>query len=518
MATRDRPKLLMISTALAGLLACAVLLPLLGHHPLAEWDEGIYAEVAREMLRGPHWSGGWLLPHWNFVPWMEKPPLSMWLTAAFYRVFGVSELWARMASALAGVATVAVLHAWMARRLGLLAACLSSVFLLASFGFQHAARTGETDVLLALFLLFALMGVARLSAGERHGWLLFWLGFALALMTKGAASLILLPVVLMWLVLERPSLRGTGRSFVTGFLLFLAITVPWHAYMLAHFGREFVHVYLGWQVMDRATHAIEGHITHGWYYLWVLMVSVPLISLLYPSAMVASWRNERLRVLRPFAVFAVLDLVLFSLVRTRLPHYLCPAYAPLSALAGAFVAKEMVPRLMPKATAARIALTAGGAILLFAGATAWTAHARRELHSPRLADGALAPDDRESSVLLKRAFAAGDSPAAQVAGPLLLWRAGRFVPICSSIFYSHRVVQQVALGGPDAAPALNPYSYNPEPIESAVTDGPRLLLVESSLLAQLPADLQFTPLEQGQTLQLGVIQHRTESAVSGKKG
>ncbi|HEY4011337.1 MAG TPA: hypothetical protein VGM11_14375, partial [Acidobacteriaceae bacterium] len=43
---------LRVSCALAAGLACAVLLPLLGHRSLAMWDEGIYAEIAREMLHG----------------------------------------------------------------------------------------------------------------------------------------------------------------------------------------------------------------------------------------------------------------------------------------------------------------------------------------------------------------------------------------------------------------------------------------------------------------------------------
>ena len=58
-----------ISLLLATLIACAVLLPLLGHKALADWDEGIYAEVSREFL-----GGSWIVPHWHFQPWFEKPP------------------------------------------------------------------------------------------------------------------------------------------------------------------------------------------------------------------------------------------------------------------------------------------------------------------------------------------------------------------------------------------------------------------------------------------------------------
>jgi 4-amino-4-deoxy-L-arabinose transferase-like glycosyltransferase len=84
----------LVSTLLATLLAGFVLLPLLGHKLLTNWDEGIYAEVSREML-----SGSWLIPSWNHQWWFEKPPLMLWITAGFFRIFGVNEFCARAGSA-----------------------------------------------------------------------------------------------------------------------------------------------------------------------------------------------------------------------------------------------------------------------------------------------------------------------------------------------------------------------------------------------------------------------------------
>ncbi|MGA7313762.1 MAG: hypothetical protein WBX22_07290, partial [Silvibacterium sp.] len=109
--SRGPAALSLISAILA---AAAVLLPLLGHKALADWDEGIYAEVSREFL----WHG-WLIPHWHFQPWFEKPPLGLWLTAIFYRIFSVSEFWARAASALASVGLVGAVHAIALRTHGI---------------------------------------------------------------------------------------------------------------------------------------------------------------------------------------------------------------------------------------------------------------------------------------------------------------------------------------------------------------------------------------------------------------
>src|SRR5918993_5233926 len=74
---------------------------------LEDWDEAIYAQIAKEMLS----SGDWLTLHWGYEPFFEKPPFLMWSTATLFSLFGVSELTARAASALSGVGAVALVYA-----------------------------------------------------------------------------------------------------------------------------------------------------------------------------------------------------------------------------------------------------------------------------------------------------------------------------------------------------------------------------------------------------------------------
>src|ERR1700721_671173 len=193
------------STLLATMLACIVLLTLLGHKPLTNWDEGIYAEISREML-----SLGFLVPHWNYQPWFEKPPLMLWITAAFFKMFGVTEFWARAGSALSGVCIVALLHAWLARR-DILAAWLSTFILLGTFGFLHVCRAGEMDVLLSLGCCIALWGLPAIQDRQLSGWYLFWTGLAICLMAKGAASIVLIITALLFAALERWNSTRLGK-------------------------------------------------------------------------------------------------------------------------------------------------------------------------------------------------------------------------------------------------------------------------------------------------------------------
>ena len=69
-----------ITVILLSILAMLVILWGLGKNSLYDWDEAIYAQVSKEMVQ----RGDWLRLHWGDKPWMEKPPLYMWMTSIFY--------------------------------------------------------------------------------------------------------------------------------------------------------------------------------------------------------------------------------------------------------------------------------------------------------------------------------------------------------------------------------------------------------------------------------------------------
>jgi 4-amino-4-deoxy-L-arabinose transferase-like glycosyltransferase len=483
----------MLSTALAMLAACLVLLCLLGHKPLAEWDEAIYAEVSREML-----TGSWLVPHWNRQLWLEKPPLMLWITAAFFKLFSVNEFWARAGSAFSGIALVGLLHAWLAKRRDTLTAWFCTVVLLSTFGFLRAARVGETDVLLSLGCILTLFGLTQVDEFDLRGWLLFWIGFAIAVMTKGAAAVVLPITAVVFAAIQRWNTARLGRNFWIGFALFLLLILPWHIAMLHLYGKHFLNEYFGLHVLARATHQIEEHPTPFWYYFKVLLVSAPPFVLFYPSALAHALRRAQLRV---WAIFPLVILSLFTVVQTRLPHYIAPVYPALAVLTAVYLADRLRPYLAERRSATfwlRLALVASAIAI----ATVWiTAPARRLLHNPRLADGTLHTDDNKNAIALIRSAFARPQP---IDGPLLLWQ-DRTVSISSDVFYSHRVIQQVQLDPGTEAIATNRYTHNPESLDQAVAAQPRLILLDRDLVAQLPARFAFTPIQIYGSVELGRI-------------
>ena len=450
----------LLSAGLATLVAGLVLLPLLGHKPLAEWDEGIYAEVSREML-----SRNWLIPQWNHQPWLEKPPLMLWITAILFKIFGVHEVWARAGSALSGVAIVALLHLWLARQKNLLTAWFSTIILLATFGFLHVCHMGEMDVLLSLGCCIALVGLTEVGNRNLNGWYVFWVGFAIALMTKGAASVVLLIAAILFIALERwPSDRFSKACWL-GLLLFLLIVLPWHLYLFHLFGNQFLSEYLGLHVLTRATHQIEGHATRWWYYFAVLLASAAPFAVLYPAAIVDSWRRMELRA---WAIFSVVVLIFFTLVQTRLPHYIAPAYPALALLTAVYLGNQLAP-LVAQRRPHSFWIKVGLASLAICSVSALlTAPARKNLHAAKLSDGTSLPDNKDSIQLLREVF----SHPKPIAGPLLLWREGRIMSIATDVFYSQRPVQQVQLLPLAPNTPTDKYFFQPEPLSDAVTSEP----------------------------------------------
>jgi len=97
---------------LAVLLAVAVLPYFVGLNWSSIWDsnEAFYVETPREMIE----QGDYIAPTFNYEPRFNKPVLSYWIVAGFYKLFGVSVAVQRIPIAIGGVLLV-VIAFWLGR-------------------------------------------------------------------------------------------------------------------------------------------------------------------------------------------------------------------------------------------------------------------------------------------------------------------------------------------------------------------------------------------------------------------
>lgn len=76
--------------------------------PLINPDEPRYVSTARDMIL----NGNWIVPHFNGVPRINKPPLFYRAVVISYKIFGINEFGARLPSALAATGTVLITYLW----------------------------------------------------------------------------------------------------------------------------------------------------------------------------------------------------------------------------------------------------------------------------------------------------------------------------------------------------------------------------------------------------------------------
>ncbi|MNQ31568.1 Undecaprenyl phosphate-alpha-4-amino-4-deoxy-L-arabinose arabinosyl transferase [compost metagenome] len=181
------------------LLAALLFFFALGNHQLQGSTEARVAGIAMQM----HLDNDWVTPRLLGQPFLEKPPLSLWLDAGAIRAFGGTPWAVRLASAFAGLFSVMLLYA-MLRRWGRPPnlALVAGIMLATMASYWGNVRGVGEDALLSLGVTLALLAfyqAHKQQTGQQPAtgsWLLFALGIAIATLSKGVLGLAMPGVVI----------------------------------------------------------------------------------------------------------------------------------------------------------------------------------------------------------------------------------------------------------------------------------------------------------------------------------
>jgi len=199
----------------------------LGAYALLDNNEGVYASIARTMAEG----GDLVIPHLNGLPYIEKPPLFYWLTAASFRIFGFGEWQARLVPALALFTTILSSSLFVGRRAGTDAGAVTSIILSTSLVMLLIGRMVYFNMLFICFITMAHFALYRwYESGVRAYLRVAYIMAGLAVMTKGPLGVVLIGGTwLCFLMLQRSPGKMYWRAFdIAGMAIFLGIVVPWH--------------------------------------------------------------------------------------------------------------------------------------------------------------------------------------------------------------------------------------------------------------------------------------------------
>lgn len=212
-------------------LVLAAIVPFASIHwgDLHRAQEGARANTAREMLHSHHW----FWPTNNLIPQVAEPPLFAWLVAGSFRLGGETKAAARLTSALAVVATAAVVFGIGERlsdyRRGFAAAVVYS----SSAGFSllgHLVTPAAPAALFQTAAIYCLLRGYQERNKRRHWFGGTWLCLALATLMEGWRSVFFFAATISLLCLIQREARQRFRPLFWRpyFLFFLILIGPWY--------------------------------------------------------------------------------------------------------------------------------------------------------------------------------------------------------------------------------------------------------------------------------------------------
>ncbi|GLH49928.1 ArnT family glycosyltransferase [Pseudomonas lactis] len=351
--TRPAPLLL--------LLAALLFFFALGNHELQGSTEARVSGIAMAM----HLDDDWVVPRLFREPFLEKPPLSLWLDAGAIRLFGASTGAVRLASAFAGLFSVMLLYG-MLRRFGRpQTLAFSAALILATMAsyWGNVRGVGE-DSLLSLGVTAALLGFYQAVRPEREGsstwaWALFTAGMVIATLSKGVLGLAM-PGIVIFVYLLSTSLMDKrlrlGDWFKPALFTLLAL-VPlliWLGFLFQRGGMQAVGEVLWTNSVGRFSGSFveAGHYEPFYYYLAKLPEAfLPWNILVYLGLWHFRKSLVRNRYRLFFSVWLVAQFTLLTLASSKRTVYLMAVTPAAAVLAAEYArvllewAKDHKPRL-----------------------------------------------------------------------------------------------------------------------------------------------------------------------------
>ncbi len=299
----------------------------LGAYGFWEPDEARYGEIAREMIQ----LRDFIVPHLNYVAYVEKPPLLYWLTALSFRIFGINEFAARMAPAMSALVGVFATFIFTDRAMGRRRAVMAAAILATAPLYAVMAQVLTTDMLLAALTTVAIFALfLHYKRGGVWCWIAY-LAMALAALAKGPVGIALPAMTMLVFLWWEGDLRGSIQRFhaIAGAVLGFAIVAPW---FIAISIREpgFADFYF---VGEHIRRIFDSSFSHGepfYFYLPVILAGLLPWSLLVPFL---TWRRMPPNPARRYCVIASLVILgAFSASSGKLIPYILPAFPPLAVL------------------------------------------------------------------------------------------------------------------------------------------------------------------------------------------
>jgi 4-amino-4-deoxy-L-arabinose transferase-like glycosyltransferase len=311
----------------------------LGSMALTDPDETFYAQTAKEMVQ----SNEWVTPTIFGEPQFEKPVLYYWLIEASYKFFGINEFSSRLPSALFGIAGILGIYLLARLMFSPLCGLLSGLTMVSCVQYIILSRGCVTDMVLTVFILFALLFFLYGFSGKGKRW---YLGAAvmcaLAVLTKGPIGLFIPGVVIFgYLVTGRRWRQLPNIPVFWSIAVFLIVCMPWYILVTKIHGSGFIDEFFGFRNITRFLEAEHRIGSSPFFYIPIILGGVfPWTSFLLFGTWIVCKKDRFVSNISGHKLFLALwflvVFVFFSISKTKLVTYILPLFPVLAIVIARF--------------------------------------------------------------------------------------------------------------------------------------------------------------------------------------
>ena len=242
-------------------------------------------------------AGDYVNPTFNYEPRFNKPPLSYWIVAGFYKVFGISVWSARLPIALGAVVILATVFVLGRLAFSTDAGLFAALTLAATPRFLLFSRRIIIDVHTAMYcgltLLFFALAEVR-PAGRRLWLVLMYVAVGLGALTKGPVNAVL-PALVFLVYLGLCGRLATVRRLMLplGTLIVAVIVLPYYAVLYSEHGWTYISSFIFTENIGRFAEGAGAPNRGAFFYIPVVLADLYFPwSLLLPVALaLVPWKR-----------------------------------------------------------------------------------------------------------------------------------------------------------------------------------------------------------------------------------
>lgn len=290
--------------------------------PFFDWDETIYAQVGREMIREKS-----LVPLWQGDFWLDKPPLvplSYGIVAAIFP--NAPELSTRIFTLSLAIFVLGLMYA-LYYRLTKNQILATLTVIITSFTSVFLQRTQVLNVDVFLYLGWL-------------GYIVFYSNFwaSLLFLAIGVLSKSLLgfyPVMIFaglytFQLLIKQIKPKQYKELITPLIIQSSILLMWYVIMLAYFKTSFVKAHFYDSMIKRVTASIESHFGKRTFYIDLLFNQLGALAILSLASIAYILRDilkKKNLLIITLSLFFVPWFLFLNLTKTKIDWYIYPVIA-----------------------------------------------------------------------------------------------------------------------------------------------------------------------------------------------